>query len=301
MKSAAHPKSFAHAPRATASPVDLQRLLQQLELVQKFAKEGFWLTPVELSNLLEIDPQQLQGQRQFAWRNFVCHLVRQQPQEFWQISPVGILAPTTPPAQPVRKEGNVIPSVYAQIENFLPYAQWQELLEFVYTQERNFVPTSTTTGETDYRRSMILYHFPKFSELMIQRVRQIYPHVLTYLQQPYFEVSTIECQLTMHNDGNYYRIHNDNGSPECATRVLTYVYYFYREPKGFTGGELRLYNMKEEGGYLVAADSYTDIQPLNNSVVFFMSGVMHEVLPVRCPSRLFADSRFTINGWLRRA
>ncbi|MCS6959777.1 MAG: 2OG-Fe(II) oxygenase [Pseudanabaenaceae cyanobacterium SKYGB_i_bin29] len=294
MKSAAHAKSFAHPTRATAAPVDLQRLLQQLELVQKFAKEGFWLTTVELSNLLEIDPQQLQGQRQFAWRNFVCHLVQG---EFWQISPIGALVPKTTPKQ----ENKIFPSVYAQIENFLTHAQWQELLEFVYTQESNFVPTSTTTGESDYRRSMILYHFPRFSDLMLQRVKQIYPHVLTYLQHPYFEVSTIECQLTMHNDGNYYRIHNDNGSPDCATRVLTYVYYFYREPKGFTGGELRLYNMKEENGYLVAADSYTDIQPLNNSVVFFLSSVMHEVLPVRCPSRLFADSRFTINGWLRRA
>ncbi|WP_333783600.1 hypothetical protein [Nostoc sp. 'Peltigera malacea cyanobiont' DB3992] len=27
---------------------------------------------------------------------------------------------------------------------------------------------------------------------------------------------------------------------------------------------------------------------------------MHEVLPVNCPSQAFGDSRFTINGWVRR-
>jgi Rps23 Pro-64 3,4-dihydroxylase Tpa1-like proline 4-hydroxylase len=28
---------------------------------------------------------------------------------------------------------------------------------------------------------------------------------------------------------------------------------------------------------------------------------MHEVLRVSCPSKAFADSRFTINGWVRKA
>jgi Rps23 Pro-64 3,4-dihydroxylase Tpa1-like proline 4-hydroxylase len=28
---------------------------------------------------------------------------------------------------------------------------------------------------------------------------------------------------------------------------------------------------------------------------------MHEVLRVSCPSQAFADSRFTINGWVRKA
>jgi Rps23 Pro-64 3,4-dihydroxylase Tpa1-like proline 4-hydroxylase len=38
-----------------------------------------------------------------------------------------------------------------------------------------------------------------------------------------FSISQIESQMTSHNDGNYYKIHNDNGSPDTATRELTYV------------------------------------------------------------------------------
>jgi hypothetical protein len=60
----------------------------------------------------------------------------------------------------------------------------------------------------------------------------------------------LETQLTSHNDGGYYRIHNDNGSPSTATRVLTYVYYFHRQPVAFKGGQLRLYDSRIQFGRL---------------------------------------------------
>jgi Rps23 Pro-64 3,4-dihydroxylase Tpa1-like proline 4-hydroxylase len=39
---------------------------------------------------------------------------------------------------------------------------------------------------------------------------------------------------------------------------------------------------------------------MQNQIVFFPSETLHEVLPVECPSGEFADSRFTVNGWLHR-
>jgi len=39
---------------------------------------------------------------------------------------------------------------------------------------------------------------------------------------------------------------------------------------------------------------------MQNSIVFFPSNYLHEVLPTRCPSGEFADSRLTYNGWLHR-
>ncbi len=74
-----------------------------------------------------------------------------------------------------------------------------------------------------------------------------------------------------------------------------------QEPKAFSGGELLLYNSKIENNLYVNAESFTKIEPRNNSIVFFLSRCMHEVLPVNCKSKAFADSRFTINGWVRRA
>lgn len=202
-----------------------------------------------------------------------------------------------PAATPVRDD---LVSRYAQIDNFLTAAEKNKLIKYVLAKESAFVPTSTSTNADDYRRSMVLHSFPEFSELMLNRIKAILPDVLRKLNIPAFEIGEIESQLTMHNHNNFYKLHNDSGSPDTASRFFTYVYYFNREPKAFTGGELVIYDSKVENNFYVAADTFRKVEPRNNSIVFFLSRYMHEVLPVSCPSKAFADSRFTINGWVRR-
>lgn len=202
-----------------------------------------------------------------------------------------------PTPAPVNEE---LISRYAQIDNFLTAAEKNKLIKYVLAKESAFVTTSTSTNADAYRRSMVLHSFPEFSELMINRIKAILPDVLRKLNIPSFSIGDIETQLTMHNDNNYYKLHNDSGSPDTSTRFFTYVYYFNREPKAFSGGELQIYDSKIENNFYVAADSFKTVEPRNNSIVFFLSRYMHEVLPVSCPSKAFADSRFTINGWVRR-
>jgi Rps23 Pro-64 3,4-dihydroxylase Tpa1-like proline 4-hydroxylase len=195
---------------------------------------------------------------------------------------------------------DVLAAQWILIPNFLKDEARSQLLTYVLSQADQFVPTSTSTGEIDYRKSQILYNFPEFSDWMTHQVGTKLPEIFTQLDVMPFTPSQIEIQLTAHNDGNYYKIHNDNGSGDAATRTISYVYYFYREPKGFSGGELRLYDLSIEQGYYSQAESYTLIEPQNNSLIFFPSHTLHEVMPVVCPSRSFADSRFTLNGWIRR-
>lgn len=195
---------------------------------------------------------------------------------------------------------DILVSEYVQIDNFLTIEEKKRLLDYVLQHEIDFVSTSTSTGDADYRRSMILYSFPEFSTLIKKRIHAIMPDVFRKLKLTPFPVSEIETQLTSHNDGNYYKIHNDNGSPETASREFTYVYYFYGEPKPFSGGDLLIYDSKIENNFYVNADSHQIVEPRNNSIVFFLSRYLHEVLPVSCPSKAFGDSRFTINGWVRR-
>ena len=211
-----------------------------------------------------------------------------------------------PPAMPIDSQlqsvsnGEIIPAQWLQIANFLSLEEYQGLLSYALQHELDFVPTGTTTGEENYRESVVLYDFPEFHELITQRIHSVVPDVQAKLGLEPFIIQETEAQLTAHGDGNFYRLHNDNGSPITATRELTYVYYFYREPKAFSGGELLIYDSRVENNYLVQAESFQTIEPINNSIVFFPSGYMHEVLPIRCPSRAFADSRFTVNGWVRR-
>ncbi len=190
------------------------------------------------------------------------------------------------------------PAKFICIRNFLSVEERSRLLEYVFLHESDFVPTTTSTGAIDYRKSKILYAFPEVADWMMPRIQSALFTVFSQL--PAFQSSEIEMQLTAHNDGNYYKLHNDNGSAEVATRELTYVFYFYREPKGFSGGELRLYDSKIEDGFYQCANTFHEIEPEHNSIIFFQSHAMHEVMPVHCPSQAFADSRFTINGWIRR-
>ena len=309
-------------------------LIQQLDNVKHIAESGFWVSTDELRLLLSLDDSlidslnekvvsQIQDYR-FSWRNFECILVdRQLGKVFWAIRTKQDVLPSTnnnsaqiPAYLPIIQdpkpstnnesiilnlapEAEVIPSPYALIDDFLSTSQLNDLLRYSISKQSEFIPTTNSASDPNYRRSFYLTHFPEFSELMIKLVRKITPQIITHLAINNFVIGQVESQMTAHNHGNYYKIHNDSGSPDSASRVLTYVYYYNREPKAFTGGELVIYDSKIENGYSVGAKSHKIIQPTNNTIVFFPSYCMHEVLPVSCPTEYFADSRFTINGWVR--
>lgn len=222
-------------------------------------------------------------------------------------APVPQLAATTvevlPTSAPIIPENNltILPANYVQIENFLSPKEHEEALKIALKQPGKFVGSKTTTQAINYRKSSILYAtlFPDFYELLRKKLIATLPSILTQLNILPFSVAQVEMQLTAHNDGCFYKIHNDSGSPETNTRILTYVYYFYKEPKNFSGGNLRLYATEWQNGYALNEREFIDIEPHNNSIVFFDSRCKHEVMPVSCPSRRFEDGRFTLNGWLR--
>lgn len=218
-----------------------------------------------------------------------------------QLPPASKARSTATTATPQLPQRNPLVSEYIQIDNFLTPDQHQSLLNYVMQHRSEFVSTQTSTQAANYRESVVLYAFPKFHDLISQRIHQLFPDILSKLELTPFQINQIEAQLTAHNHGNFYKIHNDNGSPDTATRELTYVYYFHREPKPFSGGELVIYDSRIENNYYVQAETFKTVEPRNNSIVFFLSRYMHEVLPVHCPSQQFVDSRFTINGWIRRA
>lgn len=190
---------------------------------------------------------------------------------------------------------------YVQIDNFLSAEEHAALLKHVMAKESELMDSTTLGQVPDYRKSKVIYLYrDEFYPLLQERLPQVMPEVLPQLGLSPFDITHIECQLTAHNDGHYYKIHPDNGTEETSTRQVSYVYYFNREPKAFSGGELRLYDSKAVNGTWVKGDNFKDVEPRNNSIVFFCSSYWHEVMPVSCPSRQFADSRFTFNGWVRR-
>lgn len=191
-------------------------------------------------------------------------------------------------------------------DEFLVGQEWRELTAYTWGRAVDFCPTEVIGGEghgyqdPDARRSRVLYDLGHFRDLFARRLLTFLPHVLTRLGQPDFPVAHVEIQLTATNNGEFFRAHADDGAGPAASRHVTFVYFFHREPRGFAGGELRLFDTIADNGRRVAAGPYRVIYPLQNQVVFFPSGCLHEILPVACPSGDFADSRFTVNGWLHR-
>ena len=202
--------------------------------------------------------------------------------------------------QPANPTPRVIRHPVVAIENFLPDALCADLLAGVLAGEAQFQPSGTHDARSDYRQSRVLNPPPDLVKPIVDRVRAAMPQVLPALKIAPIEVGVVEAQVTASVDGSFFGVHTDAGR-DVPKRYLTYVYYFNRMPKGFEGGELRVYDDVLRNGKLARADTYRTIEPRHNRVVFFWARTMHEVMPVRMPSGAFADARFTVNGWVNSA
>jgi Rps23 Pro-64 3,4-dihydroxylase Tpa1-like proline 4-hydroxylase len=188
----------------------------------------------------------------------------------------------------------------AVIGDFLPDGEWNSLLREVLASEARFRPSGTHDARADYRQSLVLNPPVDLVRPVVDRVRRLMPQVLPVLRVSPIVVGAVEAQITASVDGSFFGVHTDAGR-DVPKRHLTYVYYFNRAPKGFTGGELRVYDDVVRNGKLARAESFQMIDPVHNRIVLFWAKAMHEVMPVRVPSRAFADARFTVNGWINAA
>ena len=191
------------------------------------------------------------------------------------------------------------------LEEFLAPAELQDLLSDVLLREAEFqisevLASGNGEGAVDfeYRRSRVLLEPGRHSAAIGEKLRSYLPYALPRLGQHPFPVSRVEAQITASNDGDFFRWHNDNSGGDVASRRVTFVYFFHREPRRFNGGELRLYDSRRENGGYAPVGNYYTVVPRQNQVVLFDSSLAHEVTPVECSSGRFEDGRFTVNGWL---
>jgi Rps23 Pro-64 3,4-dihydroxylase Tpa1-like proline 4-hydroxylase len=204
--------------------------------------------------------------------------------------------------EPPRTEAQpgVWPAPFVRIEGFLSPGEHDALLETALGQQDRLEASMIGDGDGRYkperRSSWVMYR--KLDELIpwfLPRVKEALPGILPRLQVDPFPVGEVELQMTVHRSGGFYKVHQDTGKEQNRDRFVSYVYYFYRLPKRFTGGDLLLYDTElETGGYAAA---FTRIEALDNSIVFFPSAYCHQVTTVRCETDDFGDSRFTLNGW----
>ena len=218
--------------------------------------------------------------------------------------PTGVLPHTT---VAVAQRPAILKAQCVVLDEFLAPQELEELTRFTLEHERDFTASEVVSPiadggvvNYDHRRSRVLMDLGRHQDVILERIKSVLPQVLERLGMDEFPIAGVEAQITASNDGDFFHFHRDNGSDPVANRHLTFVYFFQREPKRFEGGELRIHDSRlEQDGYIIE-DSYQAIAPRQNQIVFFPCELMHEITPVKCDTQNFADSRFTLNGWLRR-
>jgi len=207
----------------------------------------------------------------------------------------------------VEQEHQVLRAECVVFEEFLAPEELKTLTQYALGREVDFRMSEVispgvmgTVVDSEHRRSRVLMDLGSHEKVIRDRIEAALPRVLEKLSMEKFPITRFESQLTASNDGDFFRHHFDNAEEEIANRELTYVYFFHREPKAFDGGELRMHDAERRDGSWVTTGNYKAVVPEQNQIVFFPSALLHEITPVVCPSRAFADSRFTVNGWLHR-
>lgn len=186
------------------------------------------------------------------------------------------------------------------IDDFLTADECAAMLAYAQSHESDFESGTVEGQASPHRQNKVIMGFADthHSRLLQNRMLTWLPHLVAALDLPHFPLQHVESQLTASNDGHYYRLHCDVGALAPDSRVVTCVYYFFRQPRPFSGGELRLYEELEQNGRRQATTKFQSFAPVSNRMLVFPSTAFHELMPIRCPSRQFADSRFAATNWL---
>lgn len=186
------------------------------------------------------------------------------------------------------------------VNSFLPLGELAALRRHISAHMKDFEASRVGGGRSDHgrvaldiRRSRVLYRLGGEAAGFLSRVRAAVPTAVARLGIRPLPIASIQLQATSTNDGEFFRPHTDNKHPETMRRWLAFTFFLHHEPARFSGGELRIAVTDPRG-------EWSAITPAANRIVFFSTGVLHEIAVVRCPSGVFEDSRLTLNGWVRR-
>lgn len=205
---------------------------------------------------------------------------------------------------------------HGQFANFLPEPEKQKLLDWAIGEQAAFQPATVFYGQggrnigidLDVRTALKCQGLGHFEQSMTDRLRARQAEITRAAGYRGPEPTSIEFELNAYGEGAHFAPHIDipvgagrrpAGKNPGEDRVVSAVYYFYREPKAFTGGTLRLFRFGADTDRPADGDS-TAFEPVQNSLLVFPAWAPHAVERVNCPSNPFRDFRFALNCWFCR-
>lgn len=147
---------------------------------------------------------------------------------------------------------------------------------------------ATVTGDAAWRSGRVAHIEGRpEARAVAEVVLRAVPAVIYALGIDAFTPSRCEVQLSCYGDGGQFRAHTDNGSPDTAERVLSWVIYLdLVTPRLWSFGQLQI-----SDHFLVGIE--------DGMVIFFPSSILHGVCQVAAPEAWEAR-RHTCNGWVRK-
>lgn len=198
----------------------------------------------------------------------------------------------------------LVPS-HAVFDDFLLPGDAAALLDFAFTHRGGFQPTEIMrsahrTAERDWRKSFE-YHgeLGRIVAPFEHAIRERFDAICAAAGTRPFPLHALDLALSAHCDGGFYRQHFDTMTAgerdgTAGDRIVSCVYYFHREPRVFSGGDLLMHPLAG------AADPVT-IAPRHNRLAVFPSIAPHEVAETHVPGDAWENARFSLNCWLLRA
>jgi SM-20-related protein len=182
---------------------------------------------------------------------------------------------------------------------WLGEAEAARLLAYALATESRFAPTKLAdhgTGRLDsvVRQSAVLKDLGAFAAPLLKKALALQAALETAFDMAHTPPNSTQMEMVAHGDGAFYRPHTDTFTGDEYTpggrRRMTMVYYLHRQPRRFTGGRLRMFDL--------AGAETIEVEPVHDSLLVFPSAARHEVETVSCPGGTFADGRFSVNIWL---
>ncbi len=126
---------------------------------------------------------------------------------------------------------------------------------------------------------------------------KILPQLFEAAGVPMIDNPLLENELIATGDGGNLAKHIDtltldNRDDVETERILSTVYYFHRQPKQFSGGEIEIHPLDGRA-------EPKPVDPRHGRLIVFPAFAPHSVRGLTVPSRRFEDGRFSLNCWVR--
>jgi SM-20-related protein len=189
------------------------------------------------------------------------------------------------------------------VERLLGEDLVEELLAYVEERCNDFKPATVYSREAredrlnlESRNCLRLDDVGPFKETMKRAIGAILPSATLMLGILGPNPKPREIEMCAYGDGASVGPHIDT-APAGPRRVVSCVYYFFRQPAGFSGGALRLFGWPNVSSPASDESASIDVIPQRDSLAIFPSALRHEVRPIVCPTGEWRDYRFSINSW----